>query len=168
LALEVLVGCVPLQINAESIHSRWEAGKSNDFEGKVVFAEGPHPAEPERKWEELAEDDTPGTWFWIDASRKEEKTAVGIVRMEAGKFVERRGLRLQDGYPTHMAELYALGSAIKSVAGRRGMDINFATDFRVALDMLTKRRGGTAHAIHKELKRIEDEGSTVKLWWSSD
>jgi ribonuclease HI len=98
----------------------------------------------------------------------EEKTAVGIVRMGAGKFVERRGLRLQDGYPTHMAELYALGSAIKSVAGRRGMDINFATDSRVALEMLTKRRGGTAHAIRKELKRIEDEGSTVKLWWSSD
>jgi hypothetical protein len=102
LALEVLMGCVPLHIDAESIHSRWEAGKSNDLEGKVVFAEGPHPAEPERKWEELAEDDTPGTWFWIDASRKEEKTAVGIVRMEAGMFVERRGLRLQDGYPTHM------------------------------------------------------------------
>jgi hypothetical protein len=58
LALEVLVGCVPLHIDAESIHSRWEAGKSNDLEGKVVFAEGPHPAEPERKWEELAEDDT--------------------------------------------------------------------------------------------------------------
>jgi hypothetical protein len=133
-----------------------------------VFAEGPHPAEAERKWEELAEDDTPGTWFWTDASRKEENTAVGIVRMEAGKFVERRGLRLQDGYPTHMAELYALGSAIKSVAGRRGMDINFATDSRMALDMLTKRRGGTAYAIHKELKRIEDEGSTLRLWWSSD
>jgi hypothetical protein len=29
--------------------------------------------------------------------------------------------------------------------------------------MLMKRRGGTAHAIHKELKRIEDEGLTVKL-----
>jgi hypothetical protein len=56
----------------------------------------------------------------------------------------------------------------KYVAGRRGMDINFATDSRVALDMLTKRRGGTAHAIHKKLKRIEDEGSTLKLWWSSD
>jgi hypothetical protein len=77
--------------------------------------------------------------------------------MEAGKFVERRGLRLQDGYATHMAELYALGSAIKSVAGRRGIDINFATDSIVALDMLTERRGGIAHAIHKELKRIKDK-----------
>jgi hypothetical protein len=48
------------------------------------------------------------------------------------------------------------------------MDINFVTDSRVVLDMLTKRRRGTEHAIHKELKRIEDEGSTVKLWWSSD
>jgi hypothetical protein len=67
-----------------------------------------------------------------------------------------------------MAEPYALGSAIKSVADRRGMNLNFATDSKVALDMLTKRRGGTAHAIHKELKRIEDEGSTVNLWWSSD
>jgi hypothetical protein len=112
LALEVLAGCVPLHIDAASIHSRWEAGKSIDLEGKVVFAEGPHPAEPERKWEELAEDDTPGKWFWTDASRKEENTVVEIVRMEAGKFVERRGLRLQDGYPTHMAQLYALGSAI--------------------------------------------------------
>jgi hypothetical protein len=78
------------------------------------------------------------------------------------------GLRLQDGYLTHMAELYALGCAIKSVPGQRGMDINFVTDSRVVLDMLTKRRRGTEHAIHKELKRIEDEGSTVKLWWSSD
>ncbi|KAH0816504.1 hypothetical protein GEV33_006287 [Tenebrio molitor] len=102
---------------------------------KVLFAERPHPAEPERKWEELAKDDTPRTWFWTDASRKEENTTVGIVRNEAGQ---------------------------------RGMDINFVTDSRVVLDMLTKRRRGTEHAIHKELKRIEDEGSTVKLWWSSD
>jgi hypothetical protein len=36
------------------------------------------------------------------------------------------------------------------------MEINFATDSRVALDMLTKRRGGTAHAIYK------------LQWWSSD
>jgi hypothetical protein len=48
------------------------------------------------------------------------------------------------------------------------MDINFATDSSVALDMLTKRRGRTARAIHKELTRIENEGSAVKLWWSSD
>jgi hypothetical protein len=33
----------------------------------------------------------------------------------------------------------------------------------VALDMLTKRKGGTAHRIHKELMRIEREGSAVKL-----
>jgi hypothetical protein len=43
------------------------------------------------------------------------------------------------------------------------MDINFATDSREALDMLTKRRGGTAHTIHKELTRIENESSAVKL-----
>jgi hypothetical protein len=64
--------------------------------------------------------------------------------------------------------LYALGIAIKSVSGQRGTTVNFATDSRVALDMLTKRRGGTAHRIHKELMRIEKEGSAVKLWWSSD
>jgi hypothetical protein len=87
----VLAGCVPLHIEAASIHSRWEAGKSNDFERKVLFAERPHPAEPERKWEELAKDDTPRTWFWTDASRKEENTTVGIVRNEAGEIVERRG-----------------------------------------------------------------------------
>jgi hypothetical protein len=52
--------------------------------------------------------------------------------------------------------------------GQRGTTVNFATDSRVALDMLTKRRGGTAHRIHKELMRIEREGSAVKLWWSSD
>jgi hypothetical protein len=120
LALEVLAGCVPLHIDAAAIHSRWQASKSNDFEGKVVFAEEPHPAEPERKWEELIEDEKLGTWFWTDASRKEENTAVGVVRMEPGKIVERRGLRLQDSYLTHMAELYALGSAINSVAGPRG------------------------------------------------
>jgi hypothetical protein len=157
LALEVLAGCIPLHIDAASIHSRWQATKSNDFEGKVEFAEGPHPAELKRNWEELIENDTSGMWFWTDASRKEENTAVGIVRMEAGKIVERRGLRFQDSYPTHMAELYALGRAINSVTGRRGMEINFARDSRVALDMLTKRRGGTAHTIHKELKRSSDQ-----------
>jgi hypothetical protein len=57
-----------------------------------------------------------------------------------------------------MAELYVLGIATKSVAGRRGMDINFTTDSRVALDMLTKKGGETAHAILKELMRIENEG----------
>jgi hypothetical protein len=68
----------------------------------------------------------------------------------------------------HMAELYALGIAIKSVAGQRGKNFNFVTDSRVALDMLTKRKGGAAHAILKEVERIETEGATVKLWWSSD
>jgi hypothetical protein len=55
-----------------------------------------------------------------------------------------------------MAELYALGIATKSVAGRQGMDINFTTDSRVALGMLTKRGGETARAILKELTRIEN------------
>jgi hypothetical protein len=167
-ALEVLAGCVPLHIEAASAHSAWVASKSRGFEGKAVFAEGPHPAEPDRKWHELREERITGTCFWTDASCEEERTAIGVIRTEQGEIVERKGLRLQDGYPTHMAELYALGIAIKSVSGQRGTTVNFATDSRVALDMLTKRRGGTAHRIHKELMRIEREGSAVKLWWSSD
>jgi hypothetical protein len=119
LALEILARCVPLHIDAASIHSRWEAGKSNDFEGKVVFAEGPHPAEPERKWEELAEDDTPETWFWTDASRKEENTAVGILRMEAGKFVERRGLRLRLHQPSSPYQPRSLRSRRMSISELR-------------------------------------------------
>jgi ribonuclease HI len=166
-ALEVLAGCVPLHIEAASAHSTWVASKSRGFEGKAVFAEGPHPAEPDRKWHELKEERITGTCFWTDASCEEERTAIGVIRTEQGEIVE-KGLRLQDGYPTHMAELYALGIAIKSVSGQRGTTVNFATDSTVALDMLTKRRGGTAHRIHKELMQIEREGSAVKLWWSSD
>jgi hypothetical protein len=41
-------------------------------------------------------------------------------------------------------------SSIAIVAGRQGMDINFATDFRVALDMLTKRKGGRNRARHPQ------------------
>jgi ribonuclease HI len=122
---------------------------------------GPHPAEPDRKWHELKEERITGTCFWTDASCEEERTAIGVIRTEQGEIVERKGLRLQDGYPTHMAELYALGIAIKSVSGQRGTTVNFATDSRVALDMLTKRRGGTAHRIHKELMRIEREAVVV-------
>jgi ribonuclease HI len=94
--------------------------------------------------------------------------AIGVIRTKQGEIVKRKGLRLQDGYPTHMAELYALGIAIKSVSGQRGTTVNFATDSSVALDMLTKRKGGTTHRIHKELMRIERDGSMVKLWWPSD
>jgi hypothetical protein len=133
-----------------------------------VFAEGPHPAEPERKWEELPAQTIPGTSFWTDASQGEGGTPIGIVITEEGETREARGLRLQDGYLMHMAELYALGVVIKSVTSQRGKNFNFVTDSRVALDMLTKRKGGAAHAILKEMERIETEGSTVKLWWSSD
>jgi hypothetical protein len=34
----------------------------------------------------------------------EERTAIGVIRTEQGEIVERKGLRLQDDYPTHMAE----------------------------------------------------------------
>jgi hypothetical protein len=102
-ALEMLVGCVPLHIEAASAHSTRVASKSRGFEGKAVFAEGPHPAEPDRKWHELREERITGTCFWTDASCEEERTAIGVIRTEQGEIVERKGLRLQDGYPTHMA-----------------------------------------------------------------
>jgi hypothetical protein len=167
-ALEVLAGCTPPHFEAAARHANWRERGTAEFEGKAVFAEGPHPAEPERKWEELPAETIPGTSFWTDASQGDGGTAIGIVKTEGGETKETRGLRLQDGYPTHMAELYALGIAIKSVAGQRGGNFNFVTDSRVALDMLTKRKGGAAHAILKEVERIETEGATVKLWWSSD
>jgi hypothetical protein len=167
-ALEVLAGCIPPHFEAAARHANWRERGTAEFEGKAVFAEGPHPAEPERKREELPAETIPGASFWTDASQGEGGTAIGIVKTEGGETRETRGLRLQDGYPTHMAELYALGIAIKSVAGQRGENFNFVTDSRVALDMLTKRKGGAAHAILKEVERIETEGATVKLWWSSD
>jgi hypothetical protein len=166
-ALEVLAGCVPPHIEAAARHENWRARGTAKFEGKAVFAEGPHPEEPERKWEELPAETIPGTSFWTDASQGEGGTPIGIVITEEGETKEARGLRLQDGYLMHMAELYALRVVIKSVTGQRGKNFNFVTDSRVALDMLTKRKGGAAHAILKEMERIETEGSTVKLWWSS-
>jgi hypothetical protein len=131
---------------AAARHANWRERGTAEFEGKTVFAEGPHPAEPEGK-----------------RQRPFQERVSGRMRLR-----ETRGLRLQDGYPMHMAELYALGIAIKSVAGQRGKNFNFVTDSRVALDMLRKRKGGAAHAILKEVERIETEGATVKLWWSSD
>jgi ribonuclease HI len=127
---------------AAARHANWRERGTAEFEGKAVFAEGPHPAEPERKREELPAETIPGASFWTHASQGEGGTAIGIVKTEGGETRETRGLRLQDGYPTHMAELYALGIAIKSVAGQRGENFNFVTDSRVALDMLTKRKGG--------------------------
>jgi hypothetical protein len=106
-ALEVLAGCTPPHFEAAARHANWRERGTAEFEGKAVFAEGPHPAEPERKWEELPAETIPGASFWTDASQGEGRTAIGIVKTEGGETRETRGLRLQDGYPTHMAELYA-------------------------------------------------------------
>jgi ribonuclease HI len=165
-ALEVLAGCTRPHLEAAARHANWRERGTAEFEGKAVFAEGPHPAEPERKWEELPAETIPGASFWTDASQGEGGTAIGIVKTEGGETRETRGLRLQDGYPTHMAELYALGIAIKSVAGQRGENFNFVTDSRVALDMLTKRKGGG----NKSGTRATKEGRPTKSLerWTED
>ncbi|KAJ3656229.1 hypothetical protein Zmor_015322 [Zophobas morio] len=99
----------------------------------------------------------------MDFQRYIENVGVEIVNIENGNEVSTILRRLPDDYPVHMAELWALGMAVGSLSGVKGRVINLVTDSRVALDMVTRRKGETADAILRDLQRIEDESAKVKL-----
>ncbi|XP_044268659.1 uncharacterized protein LOC123013873 [Tribolium madens] len=136
--------------------------------GSCFTQKGPHPADQRLTWQELVDSTTEGTWIFTDASRGNNGVGVGIVKIKDGNVFNTEGLVLQEDYPTHMTELWALRVAAREQPGANGETIHFATDSRVALDMLCGRKGGTAHNIWKQMQRIQDEGATVKLWWASE
>lgn len=178
-AIQVLAGCMPLHLEALARHSKVKRMVAEDdengenYEGGYIASLGQHPASPRRMWTKWEDDggNHAGAWIFTDASRAEANVGAAVVMTRGGEIEAEIGWRLQDEYPVHMAEIFALSMAAKAflISGAQPEIINFATDARVALDAVCNiRSGGVAQRIRADLKRIEERGTRVKLWWAQD